>query len=280
MRSAMRNIPACTGSTWLSRTKRMPSRASSSEMSLLSSGPVAMRLMIERITAAESGCAVRAGLFIMSLDVINDLGYKGSAIRRVLRAVRGNLSFQTVAKRQQLLLGDNLLTAVFLVELEDPRQNDGIHRAGLFAEPAVDALEQIDIVARGASCAVRALFRFDTDATGRTDGLTQLAGDAALLAVRVSTQRVQAAETRRLRGLLLRVTDGNLSDEQVFSGYREPAQQFPQQKNPQEMFHGSKGFHYSSFRCKIAGGKNHFQRSSRIWIMPSCTRSGNLYTGS
>ena len=51
MRSAIKNIPACTGSTWPSRMARMARRASSREMSLLISGPVAMRWITERMKA-------------------------------------------------------------------------------------------------------------------------------------------------------------------------------------------------------------------------------------
>jgi len=78
----------------------------------------------------------------------------------------------------------------------DARENDGVDRARLLAEAAVDALEQIDVVARRAARAVRSDVRVDGDAHRRAHGLAQLAGDAALFAVRITAQRMQAAETR------------------------------------------------------------------------------------
>ena len=47
----------------------------------------------------------------------------------------------------------------------------------------------------------------------RAHRLAQLAGDAALLAVRVAAQRVQAAKARALRGLLLGIVHGDLGAE-------------------------------------------------------------------
>ena len=102
--------------------------------------------------------------------------------------------------------------------------------AGLLAEAAEDALEQVDVVARGAAGAVRALFRIDGDRKRRAHRLAQLAGDAALLTVRVATQRVQATETRRLRGLFHRVHQRVLGTEQVLERQPQAAEQFQQQQ--------------------------------------------------
>ena len=97
------------------------------------------------------------------------------------------------------------------VVLVDARLDDGIHRAGLLAEAAVDALEQVDVVARGAARAVVRDVGLDGDRQRRAHRLAQLAGDAALLAVRIAAQRMQAAEARRLRRLLFRVVDRELA---------------------------------------------------------------------
>ena len=53
--------------------------------------------------------------------------------------------------------------------------------------------------------------RLDGDGQRRAHRLAQLAGDAALLAVRIAAQRMQAAEARRLRRLLLGIVDGDLA---------------------------------------------------------------------
>src|SRR5690606_40637693 len=52
--------------------------------------------------------------------------------------------------------------------------------------------------------------RFDRDRKRRTNCFAQLAGDAALLSVRVAALRMQSAVARRLRRLLLRILDRNV----------------------------------------------------------------------
>src|SRR3546814_15153451 len=81
------------------------------------------------------------------------------------------------------------------------RLHDRIDRARLFAKTAVNALEQIDVVTRGAATAVRALFGIDGDRQRRANRLAQFAGDATLFAIGIAAQRMQAAETYRLRVL-------------------------------------------------------------------------------
>src|SRR5215472_8782618 len=116
---------------------------------------------------------------------------------RVRGAVGGDHRLVALAHRQELVLAHDVLAPLLHVVLEDAREHDGIYRTGLLAEAAVDALEQVDVVARGAPRAIRGDVRVDGDAHGRTHRLAQLAGDAALLAVRVPAQRVQAAKARR-----------------------------------------------------------------------------------
>src|SRR5262249_1580647 len=68
---------------------------------------------------------------------------------------------------------------------------------------AVDALHHIDVVA---GCAPRAVVatgsRFDGDRLCRANRLTQLAGDAALLSVRITAQRMLATKAGRQWALL------------------------------------------------------------------------------
>ncbi len=72
-----------------------------------------------------------------------------------------------------------------------------IHRTALLAEPTVDALRHVDVIARRAPAAVLALLGFDGDGRGGADGFAQLARDAALLARGVAAQGVLAAEAGR-----------------------------------------------------------------------------------
>src|SRR6201999_4354224 len=85
--------------------------------------------------------------------------------------------------------------------------DDGVHRAGLLAQAAVDAFHHVDVVAGGAAAAVGAGLGLDGDGLGWADRLAQLAGDAALLAVGIAAQGMLAAEARAERALLVGVVD-------------------------------------------------------------------------
>src|SRR5882757_1925885 len=114
----------------------------------------------------------------------------------------GDLALVTVAHGQQHVLGEVQVAALFAVVFEDVGLDDRIDRAALFAETAKDALGQVDVVARRAARAVVAHLALDRDRQRRAHGLAELAGDAALFAVFIAAQRVQAAEARRQRRLL------------------------------------------------------------------------------
>ena len=59
---------------------------------------------------------------------------------------------------------------------------------------AENAFDEINVVARGAACAVIAFGRLNGDGQRRTDRFTQFAGNAALFPVGVTAQRMQTAE--------------------------------------------------------------------------------------
>src|SRR5512139_1120372 len=126
-----------------------------------------------------------------------------SAVGGVGRAILRDLVLVPVADGEQHFLGEIEVAALLAVVLENARLDDRIDRAGLLAETAEDALGEVDVVACGAARAVAALGRLDGDRERRAHRFAQLAADASLLAVRVTTQSVQAAEPRALRCLLL-----------------------------------------------------------------------------
>src|SRR5258705_4859677 len=142
----------------------------------------------------------------------------GSAVFRVRLLRRGDFFFVAVADGEQHVLGEIEVAALLAVVLENVRLDDRIDRAALLAEAAEDALGEVDVVARRAARAVVADVAFDRDRQRRTDRLAQLAGDAALLAVLVAAQRVQAAKARREWRLLLGVLDRYLLREEVTAG--------------------------------------------------------------
>src|SRR5918993_3155987 len=90
------------------------------------------------------------------------------AIARVGGLARRDHRFVALADREQLVLGHDVLAAVLHVVLMDARLHDRIHGAGFFAEAAVDALEQVDVVARRATRAVRRDVGLDRDRERRT----------------------------------------------------------------------------------------------------------------
>src|SRR5690606_39201701 len=142
-------------------------------------------------------------------------GRKLSAVFGVGPTRRRDLLLEALAHLEQLLLGDDVIAATLEMELVETGLDDRVDRARLLAETAVDALEQIDLVARGAAGAVGARCRVDGDRRGRTHGFAQLAGDAALLAVGIAAQRVQPAEARARRGALVGVVHGDLGRHEV-----------------------------------------------------------------
>src|SRR4030095_8117313 len=87
-------------------------------------------------------------------------------------------------------------------ELQVRPLDDGVDRAGLRTEPAIDALHHVDVVAGGAARSVLARLGLDGDRLRRADRLAELAGDAALFAGRVAPERMLAAEARA-QGTLL-----------------------------------------------------------------------------
>src|SRR5215469_4315941 len=153
-----------------------------------------------------------------------------SSVRGVGGLVGRDHRFVALAHREQLVLAHDVLTALLHVVLVNAGEHDGIHRTGFLAEAAVDALEEIDVVARGAPGAIGCDIRVDGDAHRRADRLAQFAGDAALLAVRVAAQRVQAAKARRLRSLLLRVVERVLARPEGAPGHAHALEQLGQEE--------------------------------------------------
>src|SRR5581483_5961259 len=102
--------------------------------------------------------------------------------------------------------------------------------ASLLAEAAIDALHHVDVVARGSPCAVVApRARLDGDRLRRTNRLAQLAGDAALFAVRVAAQRMLPAEARRDRVLFERIIDGCLRPKEIAHAEHKARQELPEE---------------------------------------------------
>src|SRR5690606_10522971 len=120
----------------------------------------------------------------------------------------GYLALPAVAIGEELLLVEVEFLAGLRGEFEIRALDDRIDRAGFLAEAAIDAFHHVDVVARRAPRAViTPRPRLDGDRLRRTDRLAQLAGDAALLAARIATQRMLATEARADMPLLEGIVD-------------------------------------------------------------------------
>src|SRR5205823_11843982 len=115
--------------------------------------------------------------------------------------------------------------------------DDRVDRAGFLAQPAIDAFDHVDVVARGAAAAVLARFGFDGDRQRRADRLAQFARDAPLLTVGIAAQRMLAAEAGRGRILLVRVVDRRLGLEEITQRQRVRANDFPQRERFDPVLH-------------------------------------------
>ena len=109
----------------------------------------------------------------------------------------------------QLVLGVDGVAAVGEGELEQLGLGDGLGRAGLDAQVAVDAAQVVDLVDEAVALAGadrvvgRVVGAADVDALGRAHAGAQLAPDALLHAVLVPVEDVAAVEALRLGDLLV-----------------------------------------------------------------------------
>src|SRR5579862_23093 len=159
----------------------------------------------------------------------SDCSFALSSVRRVQLKVLGDLAFPAVAVREQLVLVVVELLARLGRIFEVRALDDGVDRASLLAEAAIDALDHVDVVARGAARAVVARLGFDGDGLRRADRLAQLAGDAAFLAVGIAAQRVLAAEARGQRPLLERIVQRRLLAEEIAHRQGKALQELPEE---------------------------------------------------
>src|SRR5581483_752434 len=141
------------------------------------------------------------------------------------------LALPAVAIGEQLRLVIVEFLARLGGEFEIRPLDDGIDRAGLLAQPAVDAFHHVDVVAhRAAGAVIAARAGLDRDRLRRADRLAQLAGDATLLAVRITAQRMLATEARRDRPLLEGIVQRRLRLEEIAHGEEERRYEFGQQE--------------------------------------------------
>src|SRR4030095_6197675 len=158
----------------------------------------------------------------------------GSSTPRVRVPVLGDLRSCAVPDSQQHLLRVIKIATLLAVVLENARFDDRVYGAAFLAEPAENAFGEVDVVARRPPRAVLAFLRFDRDRERGTHGLTQFARNAAFLAVRIAAQRMQSAEPRALRRLLLGKLNRDLACAHVPAREHEAAPELAQQPRVQD----------------------------------------------
>src|SRR5690606_12987433 len=75
----------------------------------------------------------------------------------------------------------------------------------------------------------------DGDGLGRADGFAQLAGDAALFPIGITTQRMLTAEARRHMTLFERVVDRRLGREEITHSQEERRNELAQQQRVEKL---------------------------------------------
>lgn len=93
-------------------------------------------------------------------------------------------------------------------ELKVGALHDSVNRAGFLAETTVDTLGHVNVIACSPAAAIRSWLSLNGDGLCRTDGLTELAGDATLLPRRVAAQCMLPTEAWTQWALLKGVVDG------------------------------------------------------------------------
>jgi hypothetical protein len=157
----------------------------------------------------------------------------GLSIRCVERDVPRDRPLPAIAIREQAFLVVVELLGCLSRELEIRSQDNGVNRAGLLTEAAVDAFHHIDVEAGGAARAVvTPRPRLNGDSLRRADCLTQLAGDAAFLSARITTQCKLAAKAGRERPLLERIVQRHLRPKEVAHRQQEGGNEVYQKDRP------------------------------------------------
>ncbi len=123
---------------------------------------------------------------------------------------------------------------------------------------------------------VGALIRFDGDRQRRADGFAQLAGDAALLAVLVAAQGVQAAKAWRQRRLFLGELHRDLAAEGVLAGDGQALEQLDQHEAGQEVLERKSR---RQGNCLGGHGGCYFQMLYGVCIHAPITTSQTSVTG-
>src|SRR5262249_22128245 len=96
--------------------------------------------------------------------------------------------------------------------------------------PTIDTLRHVYVIAGGAAATRFARLCLYCDRESWANGFAKLAGDAALLAIRVAPQRMFSPETRAEGTLLVGIVDRHPRTKQISKGEPETGEQLGQQQ--------------------------------------------------
>ena len=108
--------------------------------------------------------------------------------------------------------------------------DNGVHRACLLAETAVDAFGHVNIVARGAARAVIARLGINGNRLRGADRFAKLAGNAAFFAIGIAAQRVFATETRATAAPFHAGSSASLWGEEILQAQAQALPEIHQQE--------------------------------------------------
>src|SRR5581483_4825312 len=158
-----------------------------------SSQPFGLRL--------ENRAAPRCIVAFVRVDGRFDLRDASEIGRNAVGAIVGSHSAAGFGRHEQAIFRVDERSAAVVRHFEARRQDDRVGGTRLFAHTAENAAELVDLVARGVAFAGRTPIggrvfgAYDRDRVGGTDARAKLAADAALFAVAVPAQFMQAVKT-------------------------------------------------------------------------------------
>jgi hypothetical protein len=109
--------------------------------------------------------------------------------------------------------------------------HNGIHRASLLTESAINTLGHVNVVASSSASTILTFLNFNRDGLSGTGSFTELASNASFLSGWVATQSMLTAEARAQITLLERIVDGHLGLHKDFTRQPKGARNFSNEEH-------------------------------------------------
>jgi len=152
--------------------------------------------------------------------------------------IGSDLSLCTIAVGQELLLVVKQLFPSFCRELRVVGLDNGVDRASLLAETAVNALGHVDIIFCRPPRSIFTSLRLNGDGLSGADGFAEFARNAALFTGSVPSQSVFSTETRAERALFEWVHDGIRRTEELLQYDPHASDNFSEEEKLHSLVNG------------------------------------------